>query len=139
MSIQVHTGEPVVARDIGVRLNQPGKPGTFAIIPLGPVELYVTTPADADRLIKAAVAAKDLLLAAGLVPCALMEAHFPHDRCPGIAGPALPEPECSACGATGDLAAVHDTGGDGSVLFYCDSREACQRRRVARTTAVTHG
>ena len=48
-----------------------------------------------------------------------------------------PGSECAACGSAVDLVAVHDTGGDGSVLYYCDNREACQRRRLARTKDVT--
>lgn len=56
---------------------------------------------------------------------------------PPLTWPQEPAPECSACGATTELAAVHDTGGDGSVLYYCGDMEGCQARRIARRAAVT--
>ena len=46
---------------IPVHLN--GADGSFAVIEFGDASVYVETPADCDKIIKAAIAAKDLLTA----------------------------------------------------------------------------
>lgn len=43
--------------------------------------------------------------------------------------------ECASCHATGDLQPVHDTGGDGTVRWYCADLEACAGRRATREQA----
>ena len=66
-----------------------------------------------DDIIRRAVAAKDLLLAAPLAPCGDTGEHFPHGRCPGVAGPPLPAANCPICGGhlAGDGSHVSATSG----------------------------
>jgi hypothetical protein len=59
--MQVH-GPSEITDKVSIYLNDHGTP--FAVLVIGHVTIYVYTPGEADQLIRAACAAKDMLLAA---------------------------------------------------------------------------
>jgi hypothetical protein len=58
--VQAHTTGSSTIEDVGVKLNTSGDE-PFAVLTLGHVQIFLYTEADADKLIKAGCAAKDML------------------------------------------------------------------------------
>jgi len=118
----------------GARAPDGGGYVEFKIGAAGYVAIFLHGREQADALVKAALAARDLLPELDHCPeCAHRLGTGCGDPCCGILA-------CASCGATpgqapGGLLAVHNTGADGSVSYYCADTGACARRRHAAHAA----
>ncbi len=62
--MQVHHSEVIEDAELPVRLNSRAGDSPLCVITIGHLDVYVQSVTDADRLIRAAILAKDLIIRA---------------------------------------------------------------------------